>query len=100
MFIEEALAYNLYTCASGAGIGDNVTPSFQLFPNPAKDYLNVEISQSIDEYCVVDSLGRMLLQSFFNNEKSIDISNLDSGIYYIKLYNNDRLIASNKFIKE
>jgi len=80
--------------------------SFSVFPNPAKDRvtlmyligdnqnLNVEIT---------NTLGQVMEQNISLSEwglHEINTSNLQGGVYFIKLLQNDRLILTHKLIVE
>ena len=76
---------------------------FNVYPNPSNGNLNVKINQYIGDVNVqvVDINGRVvkqLLNENFNTEMMIDLSSLSSGIYIIKVFNND-LNFSKKLIK-
>jgi Leucine-rich repeat (LRR) protein len=71
-----------------------------LYPIPVKDHLNFslknnEITSSISIY---NLLGQ-LIQTVTNPSNSIDVSNLQSGSYLIKV-TTDKGISSGKFVKE
>jgi hypothetical protein len=63
----------------------------KIFPNPAKDNLNISLSPTIagkTEIAVYDMKGRKMLYSFvdFNGDSplSFDISALESGVYFFQ----------------
>lgn len=75
--------------------------SFSLYPNPANDILNVQFSEVLTDdvkYEVYDITGKKILNSELKNN-SIDISTLQSGIYFLKLINDDESLIK-KFIKK
>jgi hypothetical protein len=66
--------------------------SFQVYPNPAKDLINVKNSGINNELAMVSLFnitGRQIMvfpQTNFNNEPvAIDLSTLPKGIYFIKI---------------
>lgn len=74
--------------------------SFHLFPNPAKDQLNIEFESDLDathEIRLLDISGKSVVHSKGNsisgmNQKIIDISGLPAGMYFIEVTNgNQRL---------
>ena len=71
-----------------------------LSPNPAKDFLNVSIQdvKNVKSIGIYNMLGQ-LLQITTSPNKSINVSNLKTGNYIIKL-NTDKGEISKKFIKE
>jgi len=60
---------------------DNI--SAKVYPNPAKDAINVETKETIKEIILYDVMGKEVLQT--KETKDIDVSNLDNGIYILKL---------------
>ena len=69
-----------------------------LYPNPTKDILKFNTSKTIDKIEIYNLLGKKMNASNFNNNQ-IDISNLSSGIYILKLYTNDK-VGAKKIIKK
>ena len=56
---------------------------FQLYPNPAQDFIHVSLSIDTDFY-ISDAQGRALINgNLFEGENRIDVSNLKSGFYFI-----------------
>jgi hypothetical protein len=80
----------------------NFKNKIKLFPNPVADFLNLE-TKGIDlsEIVVFNSLGQKLM--FFSlkdeNSKQIDLSNLNSGIYFIKISSKNGESIIKKIIK-
>ncbi len=82
-------------------IGERVV-GLKLFPNPASDYLNVELEgfhEPILEIEILDIAGRRVLETTLNMDlRKVDISRLQPGVYIIKIRNNERVLAK-RFIK-
>jgi len=57
--------------------------NFKISPNPANDFLFIETQEEAFETKIVNIQGQILLQNI--NEKSINISELPSGIYFLKI---------------
>jgi hypothetical protein len=49
-------------------------------PNPTADFLNIDTELILDELEVLNIEGKLI---FTTNEKLIDISQLNSGVYYL-----------------
>jgi len=82
------------------GINDNeITKPIVLYPNPSSNYFTVDTSSSkVDIY----SLTGQLVKSFksnFNSESQFDISDLNRGIYLVKVKDNHRE-STMKLIKQ
>lgn len=62
---------------------EKMLESLKIYPNPTKDFINIEmLNSALKDYSftVTDVTGRVLLQS--KNEKRINISSLENGIYF------------------
>ena len=81
---------------------DETSAGFNIYPNPVHDKLYIETEAEIEEVVVYDVYGR--IQNLRNSEtqklrNSIDVSNLNSGVYLIKI-NTENGIITKRFIKE
>jgi|GEM_PF-2443206 len=71
-----------------------------LMPNPANDYFKVMSHYTIKDIQVFDMVGKLLIEIKVNNfEKDIDIGNLSSGSYIVKI-NTAKGSAKKKLIVE
>ena len=61
--------------------------SAEIFPNPAKDVLNIVSDSEIISYELYDALGRLLINKteVANTESIVNVSSLKHGIYMLKL---------------
>lgn len=74
---------------------------FSVYPNPVKDILNITAKETIEVTSVniYNTLGQLLLViPNAQNTSSVDISDLTSGNYFIKI-NSDKGTSNTKFIK-
>ena len=58
--------------------------AFEVYPNPSFDIINVIVNNEINQIIIYDCLGKEKLKT---NNKSINISSFDAGIYYLKVIN-------------
>lgn len=75
---------------------------FNLFPNPAGDVLNIQIKNTIElnSLSVYNTLGQLVLViPEVSQVDAIDVSNLKTGSYFIKLIT-DKGITCSKFFKK
>lgn len=65
---------------------------FTIFPNPAKEYFNI---QEIDSYHITDVLVRNIMgetvlhKSIIGNSKTINISEYPNGVYFVTIIENN-----------
>lgn len=97
------------TCLSGLylGIGtlDNKENLFSVYPNPTKDKVNITFSKLPEnelEIQLYDITGRFIKNQFLIGIKytSMDISNLNKGVYVLKIKSDDGWNKSVKIVKE
>ena len=73
-------------------VNENQFTNVKLYPNPVVgDYINIEGINSDFETKIFNVLGKVVLQSF--NSKTINISNLQSGIYLVELSSENSFIT-------
>lgn len=81
---------------------------FSLYPNPAKDKLYLYLDDYFNLHknyhaCITNTLGEKVyyVNSISeSNFHTIDISNLQNGFYFFSLYQDDKIIQKQKFVKE
>ena len=64
-----------------------------VYPNPTSDFLSISGENSTYNYSIFDVKGQNVMQSNFTGETTIDIRNLQSGLYFISLQNNDKFFT-------
>ncbi len=73
-----------------------------LYPNPAVSVLNItcETNQYQLTFDIVDMLGQVVAGGFLiNGQTNQNIKELNNGLYIVNLYDQGRLITSEKFVK-
>lgn len=58
--------------------------SFKIYPNPASEVLNISSSQNIENVEMFDVLGKSVKR--MPRSKVIDISDLKTGVYFVKVF--------------
>ncbi|MBM6498209.1 LamG-like jellyroll fold domain-containing protein [Flavobacterium macrobrachii] len=71
--------------------------NFNLYPNPAKDYVNINVESEINSVEVFTLQGQKVLSS---NQKEVNISSLSKGIYLIEVTDVNNQKAVQKLIVE
>ncbi|PXW14762.1 putative secreted protein (Por secretion system target) [Chryseobacterium sp. CBTAP 102] len=71
--------------------------TYSIFPNPAKNILNVASEQEVQSLEIYDNLGRLIRKS--SNQKSIKVEDFPKGTYYLKIQTKDKVFYE-KFLKE
>jgi hypothetical protein len=85
---------------------NNVISTVSVYPNPTSDYLNVSLTETIEvesAISIMDANGKALALTTPSNINGsniqLDIRQLENGIYFINILNNDGSLTSAKFIK-
>ena len=83
-------------------ISENTEPGkLSIWPNPADDILNIEIPENIRTgditINIYDSNGRWMLSE--RQTTTVNISSLPSGVYIIRIKDENRIIGYNRFIR-
>ncbi len=97
--------YTFYYSAVDASISNQAIESqITIYPNPAKSILNIEIQNLNNELGIIeiyDIQGRKFysFSSSTNETIQIDVSQLKSGLYFIK-YNSNQQTSISKFVIE
>lgn len=75
---------------------------FSLYPNPVKEVLTIDIKEQIEiqSINIYNTLGQLVLViPNAQNTKTVDVSSLNAGNYFIKI-NSDKGISATQFIKQ
>lgn len=83
------------------GISESRLLSFNMFPNPASDEVNIQLPTGTDKakVSVFDYVGRLVsTQTVTPNNSKVNVTNLSSGMYLIRVSTDDK-IGAQRFIK-
>lgn len=77
----------------------SINNKISIYPNPTSDVINIQTNNTTDfNIEIYDVVGKQI--GSYKNQKSIDISNLTSGMYLIKIIDlENNLESSHKIIK-
>jgi hypothetical protein len=102
---NEAFGFVRFGCVVGAFMPTQTLATFEIvnnvefaiYPNPAKDELNVQIKNSqYYTFKITNLVGQVLLKSV---NKTIDLQGLASGEYLLSIYNKENtLLGTKKFL--
>ena len=80
------------------GVEENNLTKISIYPNPAKDLLNIANLQNVRSVEVMDLTGKVVIKQN-ENFKSIDINKLNPGVYFVKV-NSGNSSVTRKFLKK
>lgn len=96
-----------FYAGSGVGIADNkpIEANAKVFPNPAKNTLNLDYSLSKKNANVTfeirNILGSVVLKTQLNaknGQEKLDISHLNNGVYFYAIRSDNNVLLSNKLV--
>ena len=61
--------------------------SFMVYPNPAQNFLNISGNGAF-EYSLINSLGQVVVSGVANGNEQLNLSNMNSGLYFVKVVSN------------
>lgn len=81
---------------------ENSISNFTIYPNPANNFINLELPEgyrSSLNYRILDLKGSELMSGITNKSSNIDVSNLASGVYFVKIEDSKSISIKKLIIK-
>lgn len=75
------------------------------FPNPVTDFLQININNQISDnssflYQIADINGKIITtKSFFDTSETIDLQNLEKGLYILSIFKDNKTVYYQKIVK-
>lgn len=69
----------------GLSIDENGEVMFAIYPNPAKDVVNINTNAAKFDYQLINSVGQVVLNGTSNGAHQINVSNINKGVYFLKI---------------
>ena len=91
---DSAALGNIQITSSTASLTENTVASFNVYPNPSNDIISLSGINAGDSWIIRDFQGRIVAEG--SEVTGIDISTLDSGVYFVALNDNKYGV---KFVK-
>ena len=79
-----------------------VSSELEIYPNPASDYLNLRLrtEEEINAIKIYNQNGQLIKQIVSPKDASLNISDLNSGSYYVRIDTEDNKYFCNRFVKQ
>ncbi len=102
--VDGSQTYSLIANGSGSGLGTDsrdFESSVFIYPNPTTTNLNFELKDNVEisSVSINDISGKLIFQTENTVNKSIDVSNLSAGVYFVS-FNSGKNTSVKKFIKK
>jgi hypothetical protein len=88
------------TFSNTNGFNDLQRVALSTYPNPVKDFLNIQLENTSGMQVKIYQLqGGLVMESDLTSNESIDVSGLSQGLYFIELRSTDQVFTG-RFIKQ
>ena len=79
-----------------------VSSELEIYPNPASDYLNLRLrtEEEINAIKIYNQNGQLIKQIVSPKDASLNISDLNSGSYYVRIDTEDNKYFCNRFVTQ
>ncbi len=83
-------------------INDVDSNNIKIYPNPTSDFLYISLNKGFSNIQVIDVAGKMIknIQVNDSNNLEINVSNINSGIYFVKFINDNEIILKKIIIQK
>lgn len=78
---------------------EKVKKDLEVYPNPVENILYIKTDLIVQKFFILDAQGKIVVELLNHKTKTIDISNLASGTYFINAYSKENEEYSAKFVK-
>lgn len=95
-FVVDRIVFNNSATLS---VDDLTLSNFTVFPNPAKNNITIVGNVDLTSVSVFDITGKKVIENKGSSINTVNVSNLNSGIYLLKLENINGNITTKKFVK-
>lgn len=88
-------------CGTNAGIEGHSLNNIKVYPNPTNGFIYLQTDEIVNNFEVMNLLGQVVKSGDVKkSQNSIQLEELKSGTYLLKLYTADGKVISQKIIKE
>jgi len=99
-------SYSQYTTSQTASLLTEENKDFQIYPNPANDNIKFRSLNNLDveQIKVINNVGQVVKSisstEITLNETNVNVSDLESGVYFVHITGKNGSVQSRKFIKQ
>ena len=97
IFVRFKNTPTIITCPTLAMAENFVSEKITIYPNPTNGIINIPSEFGIQKMVIYDLSGKILMERELHSE-AVDVQNLSSGMYLMKLFAGDKNYQT-KFIK-
>ncbi len=72
---------------------------FNLYPNPATDEITIQLPfEKKSDYQIINLIGEIIQEGNLTNSKTISVETISSGIYFVRITNENNFSSIKKFV--
>lgn len=79
-------------------VKNNVFKNLSIYPNPASTVVNIASKNTISKIQLFNLIGKKVLETKTLINKTLNVSTLNKGVYFLKVYSTENKIATQKLI--
>lgn len=65
-----------------------------IYPNPAKDLVHINTSSDVEKIQLIGISGQQIFeQNTFGNQTSINVAEIETGIYFVRIFSPSKVIT-------
>jgi hypothetical protein len=83
LYAADAANFNYGTWPTWLSVFELQTSRIKAYPNPTNRYLNIECDVALKEINIIDMKGRVVFTNETQNDRIIDLSMLENGVYVL-----------------
>ncbi len=99
-YTRTSIACNYYFTVTSINKFNSNEEGLKIYPNPTNGILNISSTSSATKIEVINILGELVKEEDLDRKQSTDISDLPNGIYFLKVFDKNKLIGKTKIVKE
>ena len=95
-------AYKIDISKNPLSTVSNTFEKIEVYPNPASETIMISLPEQFDRFNLIfyDTNGKIIYESnIYENNSTINISHLKTGIYYMKIYINNKTTIKKLIVK-
>jgi len=99
---QNHIQYFKTICVGPQEICANDVISCRIYPNPARTAMMIETENPIASYEITDMTGKMIVfrQGVNRSNALVDVTSFATGVYFVRVVDDNRKIAVQKFVKQ
>ena len=83
------------------GIAENENSSVNVYPNPTNGNVTVELNETATNVAIYNMVGKLVRsQSISAGLNTVEMNGLTAGVYFLRIYNDNKIIGTAKVVRQ